>query len=803
MKDFGNFEDIPVQPIGLNGFDPRNDQIRDNEHLLLYIWSEYDGADGHFKYGTTNRKNSKGEIKGNYARELFANRFKTYAREGSHKRKVEKLFVLPRVDDGITWTDTLVGNRIFGSVHGIPESDVLNGRETVKNTTAEELEKAIVKHFNENERKSIWSVGGFHKFQQEVAEDTIEVIENNMDNPSNVVRVVQDLAPRFGKNREFLLTAKKVWENFGNRVLFLPSYWLSTHSSIMDPMKYEEFSFMTVISTKEDNWEDRIEEALENGKMPVVMISLHVDDPTDLDVLKSIPPSLRASVIDEADIGTHTSTKRDIIDKIVREYDPNGRFSDLKPRKGRKSTNILIEASGTNIQRYAGAEDQVHGIKRISYFDLLDAKKNGESSVQFVPDVKFMNMKLATELASEMETLDDETRPSWSKLSRNPKDSSSFWKHFIGHMLNEDFAGGQSRLNIERVLNQFPKMPNEGHGLFIDVACTRISDLEDLEDLFQKHADGWVVGSLHGEKTTNKEAENYVNNEIINERYNPDEHKGFIILSMKMGSRSFTVEEIDSTVFLVDGGDRGVLQQMASRCLSGGPNATYLNGKEKDCGVVVHYGFDQSQDITPIEDVVYGEVAKSNSSSDEDDSLEETVLRLDPVINMFTQSSESGNLKKDDVWEGFTDSDEYVTKLVSAQQDNSEWTADRIGRLLGVPPSEIRRTEDREKNFEPGSSGGENGGGENYELSDSQSDKLKKRKKTLSYAGPLFANLVADSSVENIREALNIVQNNQILAEDLERLLGVTVESYEDFLDGPLNEQLVDITFKKELEFYE
>ena len=119
---------------------------------------------------------------------------------------------------------------------------------------------------------------------------------------------VLELAPRFGKNTFMLNLMKKLFTDFGYTAALLPSYWLSTHSSLKsDLLKYEPKTGFSDHLRYVGRDEDLNQVLLENQgkKMLVIEVSLHENDLQNrLKPLDNIPRNKKVSFQDEVDFGS-------------------------------------------------------------------------------------------------------------------------------------------------------------------------------------------------------------------------------------------------------------------------------------------------------------------------------------------------------------------------------------------------------------------------------------------------------------------------------------------------------------------
>jgi hypothetical protein len=123
----------------------------------------------------------------------------------------------------------------------------------------------------------------------------------------------------------------------------------------------------------------------------------------------------------------------------------------------------------------------------------------------------------------------------------------------------------------------------------------------------------WHIKVLNGEHTTNKKAE-YETVKEINEARIAGK-RGIIIIANQMGSRSYSVSEIQATVMAYDRGSVDATTQKVSRCLT--PGNTFA-GEEKEHGIIVDLSFDPNRSEN-VERLILEEAIQVQRSDDTDD----------------------------------------------------------------------------------------------------------------------------------------------------------------------------------------
>jgi hypothetical protein len=108
--------------------------------------------------------------------------------------------------------------------------------------------------------------------QQKALDEAMDIIETSGD----MSTVIANLCPRFGKTIWALMLFNKISEKYGNRVMLLPAYWLSVHSSFVDEIsQFDDFQDIALVDANSEHAEETAAAALENNQRIIIPISLH------------------------------------------------------------------------------------------------------------------------------------------------------------------------------------------------------------------------------------------------------------------------------------------------------------------------------------------------------------------------------------------------------------------------------------------------------------------------------------------------------------------------------------------------
>lgn len=160
---------------------------------------------------------------------------------------------------------------------------------------------ALVAQF---EGKRVRNKVKLRKLQQKALDEAMAIIDNGGD----VATIIANLCPRFGKTIWALMLFNSISEKYGNRVMLLPAYWLSVHSSFVDEL--EQFDNFLDIALVQD--EISAVHALDNDQRIIIPISLHGEYNEWKDNHQWIANINNDDIFvfaDEGDFGTHADNQ--------------------------------------------------------------------------------------------------------------------------------------------------------------------------------------------------------------------------------------------------------------------------------------------------------------------------------------------------------------------------------------------------------------------------------------------------------------------------------------------------------------
>ena len=405
----------------------------------------------------------------------------------------------------------------------------------------------------------------------------------------NDISIIANLCPRFGKTIWALMLFNKIYETYGNRVMLLPAYWLSVHSSFVNELtEYDDFLDIVQIDVNNPNAHNQATDALSAGQRIIVPISLH----GELEEWKakhawvaSIPNADVFSFADEGDFGTHTENQ---VAKLADIFTTASEA--VQDRKF-----VRVYASGTNVQRLARCSKDINGVIYTAYSELEQTETNIIRRKFFCTQVDG--------LKQEVELLDEKVQPSWIKIWNRPLANKSF----VGKLLQS--LTGEDSLRPELNLSE---MTGASVDCFMLLVSANNKEMGQIHEIAQRDIPNWHVKILNGDFTSNRDAEYETKREINEARIAGK--KGVVIIANQMGSRSYSIPEIQATVIAYDRGSVDATMQKVSRCLT--PGETY-NGQTKTHGHIVDLSFDPNRSEN-IERLILEEAIQIQRSDDTD-----------------------------------------------------------------------------------------------------------------------------------------------------------------------------------------
>jgi hypothetical protein len=363
-----------------------------------------------------------------------------------------------------------------------------------------------------------------------------------------VTNFVCELAARIGKTILFLSLAKNMQKEFGHESMFIMAYGvgLSVKTSYKDEIsRYIDFAGMEFIDAADAGSKEQYKQAVANNKMPVVFVSLNPEAEEKYEWINQLTGT-HVALLEETDFGTHTDSQ---VEKV--EYILDGK------------TITRINASGTNIGRLAKAfgKNAIDEIISVPY-----CMVEQDPSIPNVVIRRFYNMLFNPKMNKLLEDFDKDVLPNINKILEKARSQEKFiaavFQDLLGYQpiygMNLSEAAGE-------IINHLM--------LFVNISKKA---MEALTEIIEKYCTEHKVLILNGDYTDNKEAEGITKEELVRLQngYYTGRDKLLVITNM-MGTRSYSIPEIQACLFMQEGGDVYPYMQKYSRCLTPGYNKKF------------------------------------------------------------------------------------------------------------------------------------------------------------------------------------------------------------------------------------
>jgi len=226
-----------------------------------------------------------------------------------------------------SWLNLRVIRRDF-EVHNILTKNGLHHQEgsgtewfRIPGNNIEEAYRFLDKLITDIEGKKIRKSVNLRDIQKRTLDQAMSMIDSGKGEAS----LIANLCPRFGKTIWALSLFNRITKKHGNRVMLLPAYWLSAHSSFIGELdQYDDFLDIVQIDVDDANASREAEAALESGNRIIIPISLHGDLEMwckKHDWIADINNNEIFMFADEGDFGTHTDNQTAKLDFLFNKED--------------------------------------------------------------------------------------------------------------------------------------------------------------------------------------------------------------------------------------------------------------------------------------------------------------------------------------------------------------------------------------------------------------------------------------------------------------------------------------------------
>lgn len=482
------------------------------------------------------------------------------------------------------------------------------------------------------------------------------------------ISIVWDFCPRAGKTPISLDYFDYCYHNFGQTLFVVASSWLSSHNSFeKDHQKfYASFGHFRLIKWDDADFADKVTQYLAEGHPVVVTVSIH-EAPRSwekkMSVIRDHPAEKKLLVIDEADFGTKSPIKQEKIEELCNGSD-------------------IIRMSGTGIKKMVANVENISGIVSLSYPELVlaslfDSKIFQPSYLeQLDPILNAEELKVCQEIQTEIgrakyakaadvcgvglytlkapeKLLDvfsgwgytENDLPTWGKICQFPQNHANSLRCALGGLFGVE--GPLTRFSLWSCWNPLVDGELTHLGVMAFTACETKEQLENLAKWCRMFLKNIVVDYICGDTTDNYGAEDYAKE--VAQRVIDEKKDGYLLLTMGMGSRSFSVASLTHVLLMFDAGGIDPLKQKVSRALTPG---LLLNGEKKVSGKIVELSFNPNRtEASLIGLLVLDEVLKNKTEKETNEQAAKRIFFSHDSINIWQNDEfDLQPCKFDDYW---------------------------------------------------------------------------------------------------------------------------------------------------------
>ena len=377
-------------------------------------------------------------------------------------------------------------------------------------------------------------------------------LESVLDDINSGSRTLgRELCGRFGKTT---FSGALIIET-GVQLTVITSYVLTAFTSFENDLSgFEQFKDLVLVDAKDDDYKDTIEANLAAGKQVVVFVSLcHGELRQDRLEFLGLQPVARLWLIDEADYGAKRAKQVEALKNARRPHD------------------VVLAMTGTDADQATALWELDAPVRSVTYPELVHEKLDpcghydtalkyfciDPSRADKVVAIEFYQAGyremteryLATNPDVEVELLGG-----WGKAAADVAKAKNWWVQFFENAFlgKGDFLS----MNIDYQIRRNIKKEGPRTAMIFLPGSMPRSEKNDqlaiLVDVARQCLSSWLVVSVYGAETSNKEAEALVKEYVERSQI---EGKDLLILSAGMAQRSFSVGNIKEVHLCYDGGD--------------------------------------------------------------------------------------------------------------------------------------------------------------------------------------------------------------------------------------------------------
>lgn len=437
---------------------------------------------------------------------------------------------------------------------------------------------------------------------------------------------------------------------------------------------------------------------------------------------------------------------------------------------------ISVYASGTNVQRLAKCAKQVDGVLYTAYAQL-------EKEEPGIIHRKFYCTEVSS-LKTQVEALAEEVQPSWAKIWGKPQGNLTF----VGQLLQ--CLTGQDTLRTELNLSALAGEPVD---CFMLLVSANKAEMTQIGRIAQRVIPNWHVKILNGAHTTNRQAQAETVREINEAKIAGK--RGVLIIANQMGSRSYSIPEIQATVIAFDRGSVDATAQKVSRCLT--PGRTY-DGTVKQSGMIVDLSFDPNR-AENIERLILEEAIQVQRDGTNASDFTSAVKYVLSSIDLFKMKYGSAVPVTEEEMFGVFSDNEAMLRVADVSVDVASAIESGIFDILCNVNADGKNKRDKKEILGENAKNSIKEGGSEAGSKNTRDSDIKSAEKIINDAVRSL-NMSATSVYylamggESYRECLTIISGNTKMADEFESLFGVDADQVIELLDkNVLNEAILDV----------
>jgi hypothetical protein len=442
-------------------------------------------------------------------------------------------------------------------------------------------------------------------------------------------------------------------------------------------------------------------------------------------------------------------------------------------------------------------EKDKHLIKCLSRWTPGSAAK----SLSYLPNINFFKLVLPKKHRDMIHSLlEDYDLTGWSKMLADVSKNSAILKLIIQGLwgrapIKDDII---NTLNISNAIGKQPKV------LHFFVGCQTNKEMNKLADIFKNVlGDNTIIRVLSGNNgATNKTSEDIVKADI--KQCGEENKDGVVIISREMGSRSFSISEIDAVVLMYDNGSVSSLVQKTSRSLTGGLD---FYGNPKKEGNIISMALDPNR----VDSVDLFLLEESLKNKQKDESFNSVIRRIRKSVNIFVIDDNGDKhelLQNDEYYSEFIDKFNY-NKLKNSQINLIPALSNKelLEELLNVKNSNTAKASELKekqlkgkgkKYLDSDGNEGDNGEKEKEEVEFTKKDIEVIKEAVTTITNSLLSIVAIDDSIRDksktFRMILNSIDQNVDKTKEFYELFGVRPTLAIKLMDKEvINESIIDV----------